>query len=66
MYVMATLPTRPTLRESIERTGYYPDVVQDVMDNALGREPVLDFIVQHETTFDRDRKSTRLNSSHRL
>ena len=53
MYVMATLPTRPTLRESIERTGYYPDVVQDVMDNALGREPVLDFIVQHETTFDR-------------
>ena len=50
---MATLPTRPTLREAIERTGYYPDVVQDVMDNALGREPVLDFIVQHETTFDR-------------
>ena len=53
MYVMATLPTRPTLRESIERTGYYPDVVQDVMDNALGREAVKDFIVQHETTFDR-------------
>jgi hypothetical protein len=50
---MATLPTRPTLREAIERTGYYPDVVQDVMDNALNHEPVQDFIVQHETTFDR-------------
>lgn len=50
---MATLPTQPTLREAIERTGYYPDVVQDVLDNALGDEPVQDFIVQHETTFDR-------------
>lgn len=53
MDVMATTPTRPTLREAIERTGYYPDVVQDVLDNALGEEAVRDFIVQHETTFDR-------------
>ena len=51
---MATpVPARPSLREAIERTGYYPDVVQDVLDNALSNEAVKDFIVQHETTFDR-------------
>lgn len=53
MYAMATTPTRPTLREAIERTGYYPNVVQEVLDSALSDEAVLDFIVQHETTFDR-------------
>lgn len=52
MDVMA-LPTRPTLRQAIERTGYYPDVVQDVLDSAISGELVRDFIVQHETTFDR-------------
>lgn len=49
---MAT-PVQPGLREAIERTGYYPDVVQDVLDGALANEQVQDFIVQHETTFDR-------------
>jgi hypothetical protein len=53
MDLMATIPIRPSLREAIERTGYYPDVVQDVLDSALGQEAVRDFIVQHETTFDR-------------
>lgn len=54
MDVMATpVPARPSLREAIERTGYYPDVVQDVLDSALSNETVRDFIVQHETTFDR-------------
>ena len=52
--LMATpAPAQPTLAEAIERTGYYPDVVQDVLDNALVGEAVQDFIVQHETTFDR-------------
>ncbi len=51
---MATpVPARPGLREAIERTGYYPVVVQDVLDGALATEEVRDFIVQHETTFDR-------------
>lgn len=51
---MATpVPALPRLREAIERTGYYPDVVQDVLYSALGDESVADFIVQHETTFDR-------------
>lgn len=47
------VPAQPRLREAIERTGYYPDVVQDVLYSALGDESVADFIVQHETTFDR-------------
>lgn len=51
---MATgLSEHPELRAAIERTGYYPDVVQDVLDSALAGEPVIDFVVQHETTFDR-------------
>lgn len=44
---------QPTLAQAIERTGYYPAVVRDVLDNALSGEAVKDFIVQHETTFDR-------------
>lgn len=43
----------PALREAIERTGYYPTVVTDILDTAVGEEYVVDFIVQHETTFDR-------------
>ena len=51
---MATpAPVHPALKEAIERTGYYPNVVQDVLDAAVGPESVCDFIVQHETTFDR-------------
>ena len=51
---MATqVPASPALREAIERAGYYPNVVQDILDKAVGDEQVIDFIVQHETTFDR-------------
>ncbi len=51
---MATpVSSHPALTEAIERTGYYPNVVQDVLEAALGGEAVCDFIVQHETTFDR-------------
>lgn len=50
---MATIPARLGLREAIERTGYYPNVVQEVLDSAIGAEDIADFIVQHETTFDR-------------
>ena len=42
------------LRKSIERTGYYPEVVADGVRAALGGEPVVSFFVHHEPTFDRD------------
>lgn len=42
------------LRTAIERTGYYPDVVIAGVEGAIGGEPVMDFHVHHEPTFDRD------------
>ncbi len=45
---------RSRLRSQIERAGYYPDLVVDSLATALGDEDVLDFLVHHEATFDRD------------
>ncbi|MDZ7576855.1 MAG: DUF5998 family protein [Candidatus Nanopelagicales bacterium] len=45
---------RSRLRRDIERSGYYPALVDDSLTTALGGERVLDFIVHHEATFDRD------------
>lgn len=45
---------RPSLQDSIERTGYFPQVVADAVDDALGDEPVLAHLVHQETTFDSD------------
>ncbi|QBR90932.1 DUF5998 family protein [Nocardioides euryhalodurans] len=42
------------LREAIDRTGYYPEVVADGVRAAVAGEPVLAFFVHHEPTFDRD------------
>lgn len=44
---------RNRLRRDIERSGYYPALVDDSLTTALGGERVLDFIVHHEATFDR-------------
>src|SRR5690606_4266489 len=40
------------LREAIEHSGYYPDLVADAVESALGKEPVVAYVVHHETTFD--------------
>lgn len=45
---------RRELAEAIRATGYYPDVVADAVDIALGREPVSEWLVHHEPTLDRD------------
>lgn len=42
------------LRDAIDRTGYYPEVVADGVDGAVAGEQVLSFYVHHEPTFDRD------------
>lgn len=42
------------LRKDIQRTGYYPELVADALDTALGDEEPHSFVVQHEATFDRD------------
>jgi hypothetical protein len=41
------------LRTEVERAGYYPALVCDVLDVALAGEPVRSFLVHPETTFDR-------------
>lgn len=47
---MTLLHTR--LRNDIDRAGYYPELVADVLEVALAGEPVLAHLVQPETTFD--------------
>lgn len=40
------------LRAQIDRAGYYPALVADVVATALGGEPILAHLVHLETTFD--------------
>ena len=42
------------LRTAIERSGYYPDLVSDALDTAMGGEQLMSYVVHHEATFDRD------------
>ena len=42
------------LRDAIDRTGYYPEVVADGVLGAVAGEQVVAFYVHHEPTFDRD------------
>lgn len=42
------------LRRSIDRTGFYPDVVADAVDGTVAGEQVLSYFVHHEPTFERD------------
>ncbi|MDO5502977.1 MAG: DUF5998 family protein [Actinomycetia bacterium] len=42
------------LISAIERTGYYPTIVSDVIAHAVGERPVRASLVHQETTFDRD------------
>lgn len=40
------------LRAAIERSGYYPPLVADAVESALGEEDALSYVVHHEATFD--------------
>lgn len=42
------------LRDAIDRTGYYPEVVADGVEAAVAGEQVVSFYVHHEPTFERD------------
>ena len=42
------------LREAIDHTGYYPEVVRDGVQAAVAGEQVVSFYVHHEPTFERD------------
>jgi hypothetical protein len=42
------------LRDAIDRTGYYPEVVSEGVQAAVAGERVVSFYVHHEPTFERD------------
>ncbi len=42
------------LRGDIQRSGYYPDLVADALNTALGGESLKSYLVHHEATFDHD------------
>jgi Family of unknown function (DUF5998) len=42
------------LRDAIDRTGYYPEVVADGVLAAVAGEPVVSFYVHHEPTIEHD------------
>ena len=53
----ATAPAVPLpddLTRAIQRAGYYPALVADVVRAALGHEEVVSHLVHQETTFDHD------------
>jgi hypothetical protein len=44
--------TTQGLRTAIERSGYYPALVSEAVEAAVGQEPVASYLVHLETTFD--------------
>lgn len=46
------VPTTKDLRAALDIAGYYPELVADVLDVALGGEDVVAHLVHPETTFD--------------
>ncbi|QDP96532.1 phosphodiesterase [Microlunatus elymi] len=52
--MQASTTIRQELRADIVSCGYYPDLVEDGVLLAAGDEPILNFAVHHEPTFDRD------------
>ncbi len=46
--------TRRELRAEIDACGYFPELVEDAVMIALNDEDLLDFVVHHEPTFNRD------------
>jgi hypothetical protein len=50
--VTETPSTAEGLRGAIERSGYYPGLVADAVDSALGHEPIVSYVVHHDAMFD--------------
>lgn len=42
------------LFEAVSKSGYYPEVVASGLNDALADERVVDYVLHHEPTFDRD------------
>jgi hypothetical protein len=44
--------TTQGLRSAIERSGYYPALVCEAVESAVGTQPISSYLVHQETTFD--------------
>lgn len=42
------------LFDAVSKSGYYPEVVAAGLNDALAGEPVINYVLHHEPTFDRD------------
>jgi hypothetical protein len=51
---MAETGVARELRRAIQRSGYYPELVAEGIDVAVGEEAVLSWLVHQETTLDAD------------
>src|SRR5690625_1295118 len=51
---MDTMSELSALHENLERPGYYPALVRDVVDVALAGDEVVAQLLHRETTFDHD------------
>lgn len=49
-----TSTTTQGLRAAIERSGYYPALVAEAVEAALGGDSIRSFLVHQETTFDQN------------
>ena len=47
-------PLPSSLTKDIERAGYYPALVKDVVESAVAGDEVVSHLVHQETTFDQD------------
>jgi Family of unknown function (DUF5998) len=47
-------PLPSSLTKDIERAGYYPSLVADVVESAVAGDEVVSHLVHQETTFDQD------------
>ncbi len=52
VHMAKTGTTTQGLRAAIERSGYYPALVAEAVEAAVGGEPVASYLVHQETTFD--------------
>jgi len=52
--ISARRPLPSSLTKDIERAGYYPTLVADVVESAVTGDEVISHLVHQETTFDHD------------
>lgn len=50
------------LRTDLEKTGYYPALVFDSLVGAIGSEQIMDYVVHHDASFEREELRRHLSA----